>query len=95
MNSWIPAALLLAAACSAPPEVRPPPFGEDGNVRLFYPTGLAATPGVTASDGSFQSGGDLVVANSNFDHAYDASTVVTLKHSLFATQMALGLDWLA
>ena len=38
-------ALLVAASCSLPPELLPPPFGPTdafkGRTRLFYPTGIA------------------------------------------------------
>ena len=53
---------LLALSCGSPPEFLPPPFGPEGQgpTRLFFPTGLAVLP-----DGS------LLVANGNFNHAYD------------------------
>ena len=45
-KSAIAAAALLAACNTMPPAVLPPPFGPDGPQapRLFFPTGLAATP---------------------------------------------------
>jgi len=71
-KSAIAAAALLAACNTKPPEVLPPPFGPDGpqDPRLFFPTGLA-----TAPDGT------LLVANGNFNHAYDSGTVLTFSHS--------------
>ena len=64
-------AFCLAAACNtAPPEFLPPPFGpgEPTNARFFFPTGMAVLP-----DGS------LLVANGNFNHAYDAGTVLSVR----------------
>lgn len=84
MSRWI-ALTLLCAACSAPPELLPPPFGREKTPRLFFPTGISST-----------SKGDLVVANGNFDHTYDAGTLVTIRHSFFQQMFAqgrgLGLD---
>lgn len=72
MKNLLLAALFLAASCGTPPEVLPPPFGSDPqhNARLFFPTGIAITPG-----------GALLVANGNFDRRYDAGTVVALSPS--------------
>jgi hypothetical protein len=58
------------AACQTIPELLPPPFGPDGpsSTRLFFPTGLATLP-----DGS------LLVANGNFNHAFDGGTVVSIR----------------
>lgn len=70
MRNLLPPALLLVAACNTlPPQVLPPPFGPFGptDAHLFFPTGLAAT-----SDGA------LLVANGNFNRAYDGGTVVGL-----------------
>lgn len=69
MKNNLLAALLLAAACGTPPEVLPPPFGPDfpRDTHLFFPSGLAIT-----------SSGVLLVANGNFNHAYDAGTIVAL-----------------
>jgi len=63
----------LAAGCSTdPPQFLPPPFGPAGPspVRLFFPTGLAKT-----------SEGHLLVANGNFNHAFDGGTVVGISRS--------------
>ena len=70
MKNYLLAAFCLAAACSLPPEVLPPPFGPEHpqDTHLFFPTGLAPT-----------SAGALLVANGNFNHAYDAGTVVGLS----------------
>jgi len=60
---------LLAAACNTTPAVvYPPPFGIEKTPRLFFPTGMAVTPA-----------GNLLVANGNFDHNYDAGTVVSIS----------------
>jgi len=86
-KSAIAAAALLAACNTKPPEVLPPPFGPDGpqDPRLFFPTGLA-----TAPDGT------LLVANGNFNHAYDCGTVLTLSgtflDSLFKPDAGPPLD---
>jgi hypothetical protein len=71
-KSAIAAAALLAACNTMPPAVLPPPFGPDGPQapRLFFPTGLAATPG-----------GTLLIANGNFNHAYDSGTVLSLSRT--------------
>src|SRR5713101_6741799 len=71
MRKLLPPALLVVAACNTqPPQVLPPPFGPLGQTaaHLFFPTGLAAT-----ADGA------LLVANGNFNHAYDVGTVVGLR----------------
>lgn len=66
--------LLICAivACGTPPEFLPPPFGPGGSTptRFFFPTGLAVLP-----DGS------LLVANGNFNHAFDGGTVVSVRKS--------------
>jgi len=71
-KSAIAAAALLAACNTRPPEVLPPPFGPNGpqDPRLFFPTGLAAAPD-----------GTLLVANGNFNHAYDSGTILTLSRT--------------
>jgi hypothetical protein len=65
-------ALLLAACNAAPTAILPPPFGPDSSspqpARLFFPTGMAVT-----------AAGNLLVANGNFDHAYDAGTIVSIS----------------
>jgi len=67
-------ALFLAACNAAPTAILPPPFGPDssapGPARLFFPTGMAVT-----------AAGNLLVANGNFDHAYDAGTIVSISGS--------------
>ena len=71
-------ALLVAASCSLPPELLPPPFGPTdafkGRTRLFYPTGIAVT-----------SGGAMLIANGNFNHAYDGGTLVSLPASFIGS----------
>src|SRR5690242_20946018 len=66
------AAALLAACNTASSELLPPPFGPNGRqpVRLFFPTGLAVAPD-----------GTLLVANGNFNHAFDAGTVASIRKS--------------
>lgn len=75
--------LLLAVACNtAPPELLPPPFGpiEKHPTQFFFPVAMAPL-----SDGS------LLVANGNFNHAYDAGTIVSVRKtyldSIFARQL--------
>jgi hypothetical protein len=86
-KSAIAAAALLAACNTMPPEVLPPPFGPNGrqDPRLFFPTGLAAAPD-----------GTLLVANGNFNHAYNSGTILTLSRtfldSLFQPSVGLPLD---
>src|SRR4051812_1805550 len=65
-------AVLLAACNTASSELLPPPFGPNGKqpARLFFPTGLAV-----ANDGA------LLIANGNFNHAFDAGTVASLRKS--------------
>jgi hypothetical protein len=81
-KSAIAAAALLAACNTAPPQLLPPPFGPNGPqpARLFFPTGLAKAPD-----------GTLLVANGNFNHAFDAGTVVSISRayldSLFRRQL--------
>src|SRR5512140_2481197 len=63
---------LLAACNTASSELLPPPFGPNGRqpARLFFPTGLAVAPD-----------GTLLVANGNFNHAFDAGTVASIRKS--------------
>ena len=65
----------LAACSTAPPTLLPPPFGPDVNkpsqAQLFWPTGMAIDA----------TGEWLLVANGNFDHAYDAGAVYALPVS--------------
>ncbi|MGE5049128.1 MAG: hypothetical protein ACM3PC_11195 [Deltaproteobacteria bacterium] len=65
-------AALLAACNTASSELLPPPFGPNGPqpARLFFPTGLAVAPD-----------GTLLVANGNFNHAFDAGTVASIRKS--------------
>src|SRR6266436_8434582 len=79
MNKTALAVAALLAACNTdPPQVLPPPFGtaSQGNqaTRLFFPTGLAS-----ASDGT------LLVANGNFNHAFDCGTLVSINRSFIDT----------
>ena len=61
---------LLLLGCGAPPTVLPPPFGEVGSQtpRLFFPTGMAVT-----------GDGRLLVANGNFNHAFETGELVSLS----------------
>jgi len=64
-------AALLAACNTDPPQVLPPPFGPGPkSTRLFFPTGLASAPD-----------GTLIVANGNFNHAFDSGTMVSIRRS--------------
>ncbi|HTO96350.1 MAG TPA: hypothetical protein VMK66_04820 [Myxococcales bacterium] len=74
----------LAAACNTqPPQVLPPPFGPDGPspTRLFFPTGLGQT-----------NEGGLLVANGNFNHAYDSGTMVGISRDYLDRLYNLQLD---
>jgi hypothetical protein len=68
---------LLAACHDLPPEILPPPFGplpeNIGQTHLFFPSGMAQAPS-----------GALIVANGNFNHAYDSGSVVSLKRAFVA-----------
>ncbi len=85
-----PLALLACAAlgCNASsPVLLPPPFGPTAAptpYRLYFPTGLAVT-----KDQSL-----LLVANGDFDHSFDASTMVALDTTylsgLFDQQLDCG-----
>ena len=76
-------AALLALSCGTPPEFLPPPFGPEGAgpTRLFFPTGLAVLP-----DGS------LLVANGNFNHAYDGGSLVSIRKSYLDAFFAKKLE---
>src|SRR3954466_3704776 len=65
-------AALLAACNVAATELLPPPFGPNGRqpARLFFPTGLAVAPD-----------GTLLVANGNFNQAFDAGTIASIRKS--------------
>ena len=82
-KSAIAAAALLAACNTMPPEVLPPPFGPNGpqKPRLFFPTGLASAPD-----------GTLLVANGNFNHAFDSGTILTLSRASLDRLFSLQLD---
>jgi hypothetical protein len=75
-------AALLAACNTDPPQVLPPLSGPDGPkpTRLFFPTGLASAPD-----------GTLLVANGNFNHAFDSGTMVTIRRS-FIDSLFLAID---
>ncbi|HET7788657.1 MAG TPA: hypothetical protein VFL36_21965 [Myxococcales bacterium] len=77
------AALLFAACNTAGPELLPPPFGPNGRqpARLFFPTGLAVAPD-----------GTLLVANGNFNHAFDAGTVASIRKSYLDTLFSAHRD---
>src|SRR3954465_3552926 len=76
-------AALTAACNTSPHHLLPPPFGPNGQqpTRLFFPTGLAVAPD-----------GTLLVANGNFDHAFDAGTVVSIKKSYLDDLFLAGRD---
>ena len=82
-KSAILLAALLAGCSSAPPELLPPPFGPDGPgpARLFFPSSIASTPD-----------GVLLVANGNFNHAFDSGTVVGISRAFLDSVFRLGLD---
>src|SRR4051812_38075375 len=75
--------IAIVLSCGQPPEFLPPPFGPQGptNTRFFFPTGLAVLP-----DGS------LLVANGNFNHAYDGGTLVSVKKSYIDAFFAKNLQ---
>src|SRR5258708_25886061 len=84
MRKLLPPALLVVAACNTlPPQVLPPPFGPatPQDTHLFFPTGLAVT-----GDGA------LLVANGNFNHAYDGGTIVGLPPDFVAGFFTPNLD---
>jgi YVTN family beta-propeller protein len=76
-------AALVAACNTQPPQVLPPPFGPDGPspTRLFFPTGLEVT-----------NEGGLLVANGNFNHAYDSGTMVGISRAYLDRLFNLQLD---
>jgi len=65
-------AALTAACNTSSADLLPPPFGPNGQqpTRLFFPTGLAVAPD-----------GTLLVANGNFNHAFDSGTVASIRKS--------------
>lgn len=73
---------LLLLGCGAPPLVLPPPFGQVGDQtpRLFFPTGMAVT-----------GDGGLLVANGNYNHAFEAGTMVSLDPAWINALYARGL----
>ena len=81
-------ALLVCAAfgCNtSAPSLLPPPFGPTNAptpYRLYFPTGLAVS-----RDQSI-----LLVANGDFDHAFDASTLVALDTAYLGTLFDSQLD---
>jgi hypothetical protein len=81
-------ALLACAALgcnTSAPVLLPPPFGPTAAptpYRLYFPTGLAVT-----KDQSM-----LLVANGDFDHAFDASTMVALDTAYLGTLFDQQLD---
>ena len=77
------AAALLAACNTVSSELLPPPFGPNGRqpARLFFPTGIVAT-----HDGT------LLVANGNFDRAFDAGTIASIKKSYLDSLFLAHLD---
>jgi hypothetical protein len=75
--------LCAALGCNTDAPVHlPPPFGPgvDQTARLFFPTGLAVA------------GTNLLVANGNFDHAFDAGTVVSIDGKFLASVFDNQLD---
>jgi YVTN family beta-propeller protein len=81
-KSAIVAAALLLGCNTLPPELLPPPFGPDGPKppRLFFPTGLAA-----ASNG-------VLIANGNFNRAFEAGTVVQISRGYIEPLLAGTID---
>jgi hypothetical protein len=81
-KSAIVAAALLLGCNTLPPELLPPPFGPDGPKppRLFFPTGLAQT-----SNG-------LLIANGNFNRAFEAGTVVHISRTYIQSLLAGTFD---
>jgi len=81
-KSAIVAAALLLGCNTLPPELLPPPFGPDGPKppRLFFPTGLAA-----ASNG-------VLIANGNFNRAFEAGTVVQISRGYIESLLAGTID---
>ena len=82
-KSAIVAAAMLLGCNTNPPELLPPPFGPNGPqpTRLFFPTGLAKA-----------GGGVLLVTNGNFNHAFEAGTVVGIQRAYLDSLFDLDLD---
>jgi hypothetical protein len=82
-KSAIVAAALLLGCNTTPPELLPPPFGPNGPqpTRLFFPTGMAKA-----------AGGVLLVANGNFNRAFEAGTVVSVKREALDGLLSSTLD---
>src|SRR3989441_4379545 len=82
-RSAIVAAALLLGCNTNPPELLPPPFGPNGPQppRLFFPTGLAQADG-----------GVLLVANGNFNRAFEAGTVVSIDRTYLDSLFGADLD---
>ena len=84
-----PFALLACAALgcnTSAPVLLPPPFGPTAAptpYRLYFPTGLAVTKDQSPL---------LLVANGDFDHAFDASTLVALDTAYLGTLFDQQLD---
>src|SRR3954468_10872311 len=76
-------AALTAACNTSSADLLPPPFGPNGQqpTRLFFPTGLAVSPD-----------GTLLVANGNFNHAFDAGTVASIRKSYLDALFSAHLD---
>jgi hypothetical protein len=68
-------AVLGSAGCTDAPTLLPPPFGPKAGTlpRLFFPSGIAVAP--LDNEGR---GGQLLVANGNFNHAFEGGTVVSI-----------------
>jgi len=82
-KSAIVAAALLLGCNTTPPELLPPPFGPNGPqpTRLFFPTGMAKA-----------AGGVLLVANGNFNRAFEAGTVVSVRREALDGLLSSTLD---
>src|SRR3989441_13173365 len=82
-RSAIVAAALLLGCNTNPPELLPPPFGPNGPqpTRLFFPTGLAQPDG-----------GGLLVANGNFNRAFEAGTGVSIDRTYLDSLFGADLD---
>ena len=81
-KSLVLTAALICACNSQPPELLPPPFGPDHpqDTRLFFPTGLAETDA------------GLLVANGNFNRAFESGTVVLLPRDYVDNLLAQDVD---
>src|SRR2546425_12029049 len=82
-KSAIGAAALLLGCNPNPPELLPPPFGPNGPqpTRLFFPTGMAKA-----------GGGVLLVANGNFNRAFEGGTVVSVRREALDGLLSSNLD---